>query len=384
MSRLSAITLKDIGWDEFFAAQLDELIRADAQIGAIKLGEEAAAGEYFVGRVSRHDGQEYDVITAGESGLMQRRARLGGVLRYRAERPQDLPAVGDWVVMQADPGRLQTIVWVFKRRAIFVRQSAGQVTDEQIIATNIDTVFIVTSMNNEFEARRLERYLVAVGAAGAEAVIVLNKADLAEDPEAYIERAKKVADDTPVVSIAALPGEANSKNLRGAHALKAWLKRGETVVFVGSSGVGKSTIVNQLVGAEIQLTAGVRESDARGRHTTTTRQLLVLPAAQGDPAPSAAVLIDTPGMREFQLWAHDDDALDAFDDIAELESACRFRNCLHQREPGCAVQAALEAGTLTQERLASWHKLQEELAEQKQRQEVAARRARRAKNMKKR
>jgi ribosome biogenesis GTPase len=357
------IDLEDLGWDEFFSDQ--------SPAGA-------KPGECFAARVSRHDGQQYDVLAAGGARGETMRARLGGVLRYRAGRPQDLPAVGDWVLVQADAGELKTILAVYERRTRFVRQAAGQVTDEQVIATNVDTVFVVTSMNEEFEPRRLERYLVAVRAAGAQAVIVLNKLDLTEDPQDYIRRAEAVADGAPVVGMSAL-GLAEEC---GIDALYAWLGRGKTVVFVGSSGVGKSTIVNRLMGDEVQETRAIRQGDARGRHTTTTRQLLLIPNPENPGA--SGILIDTPGMREFQLWAHEDDAVEAFEDIEQLEAACRFRDCAHAGEPGCAVQAALDAGELTSERLASWHKLRRELEEQKLRQQAAARRARRSKGSKKR
>lgn len=337
--------LQDIGWDDFFACQpLNE-----------KYGDQV-----FVARVSRHDGQEYDILTPD---AQTRRARLGGGLRYRAQTPQELPAVGDWVAVRDDEGDLKTIVDVFDRRTCFVRQAAGQVTEEQVIAANVDTVFVVTSMNEEFEPRRLERYLTAIRAAGARPVIVLNKRDLADDPQAFVDAAHQVADSAPVVSMSALEGDAEVVE----DTLGEWLGRGQTVVFVGSSGVGKSTLVNRLVGEDVQITSDIREDDAKGRHTTTTRQLLVLPHRP-------AVLIDTPGMREFQLWAYDEETAEAFEDIEELEFQCRFRDCRHDSEPGCAVRAALESGELSAERLASWQKLQRELDAQQRRQEDAARR----------
>lgn len=316
------------------------------------------------------------MLTAGEDGPTLLRARLGGVLRYRTHSPQELPAVGDWVVVQAEEGRLQTIMAVFERRTCFVRQAAGQVVDQQVIATNIDTVFVVTSMNLEFEPRRLERYLMAVRAAGAEPVLVLNKQDLTDDPEDFVRQAREVADGAQVVGMSALQPWDGA----GLGALDAWFGPGKTVVFVGSSGVGKSTIVNRIIGSEIQETRAARAADDRGRHTTTTRQLMLIPGHPG--APPAGVLIDTPGMREFQLWARED-AEESFDDIEQLHTECYFRDCTHQNEPGCAVLAALQDGTLSRERLESWSKLQEELSAQKQRQQVAARRVARTKRLKK-
>lgn len=365
------IKLEDLGWNDFYARQ------TPGDLEVVEQADQLAAEANFAARVSRHDGQQYDVLTAGGTSGTQFRARLGGVLRYRAGRPQELPAVGDWVVVRNDVGKLKTVMAVYKRQTCFVRQAAGQVIDEQVIATNVDTVFVVTSMNYEFEPRRLERYLVAVRAAGARAVIVLNKSDLTDESDAFIERAKAVADGAPVVSLSAL-----DTSSRGLDALSNWLNPGDSIVFVGSSGVGKSTIVNRLMGSEVQLTSGIREDDARGRHTTTARQLLLIP--NPDNPGSLGVLIDTPGMREFQLWAHEDEAVEAFEDVEQLNVSCRFRDCAHNGEPGCAVQAALDSGELSPERLASWHKLREELEVQKARQEAVNRRAKRGKNSKKR
>jgi len=361
------IRLEDLGWNAFYAEQ------TPGELELVEFREDIEPEDCFAARISRHDGQQYDVLTAGGLSGTQFRARLGGVLRYRAGRPQELPAVGDWVVVRNDVGALKTVMAVFDRQTCFVRQAAGQVIDEQVIATNVDTVFIVTSMNEEFEPRRLERYLVAVRAAGASAVIVLNKLDLADDPDAYLARAEAVADGSPLIGLSAL-----DTSSRGLDALGRWLNHGDTIVFVGSSGVGKSTIVNRLMGAEVQETSGIREDDARGRHTTTARQLLLIPNPE-NPG-SLGVLIDTPGMREFQLWAHEDEAVEAFDDVEALNVSCRFRDCAHNGEPGCAVQEALDSGELSAERQASWYKLREELEIQKARQAAVARRANRSKS----
>lgn len=376
MTNKGAISLEDLGWDAFFAAQSPgaEIYEKPLELSAPEA--ELLPGDFFAARVSRHDGQEYDVLGAGADGARLYRARLGGVLRYRTDSPQELPAVGDWVVVQAEEGRLQTIMAVFQRRTCFVRQAAGQVVDQQVIATNIDTVFVVTAMNLEFEPRRLERYLMAVRAAGAEPVLVLNKQDLTDQPEDFLQQARAVADGAAVLGMSARAPGADA----GLDAFSAWLGAGKTVVFVGSSGVGKSTIVNRLIGTEIQETRAARQADDRGRHTTTTRQLLLIPGPPG--APPAGVLIDTPGMREFQLWARDH-AEESFDDIEQLNTECYFRDCTHQNEPGCAVRAALEDGSLSPERLDNWLKLQQELTAQRQRQQVAARRVARTRRLKK-
>jgi ribosome biogenesis GTPase len=334
--------LEDLGWDDFFASQSFE---------DIDLGELRPA------RISRHDGIAYDVIVEGGESV---RARPGGGLHYRATSKNELPAVGDWAVLQHEDGELSTILAVYDRKTSFVRQSAGRNTDPQVISSNVDIVFVVTSMNYEFEPRRLERYLLAVRDAGARPVIVLSKADLTDEGDRYLAEAEQVSNGAPVIALSAITGSID--------ALEEFLGRGTTVVFVGSSGVGKSTLINRLMGSDVQKTGEIRAADAKGRHTTTTRQLLVLPQGRG-------VLIDTPGMREFQLWAGEAIVEEVFDDVAELAASCKFRDCKHDGEPGCQVQKALEAGELSRERYQSWQSLQHEIEAQQRRQEVISRRS---------
>lgn len=308
-------------------------------------------GEVVVGRVAADFGVEHRVI--GEFG--DERAVVSGKLRFEVGTR---PAVGDWVVMQRDHGAL-VIVDILPRRSELLRQAAGTKTDVQVIATNIDVVFVVTSFNEDFNINRIERYLAAIIDGGATPVVLVNKADLfeADAREALLEDLQQRLHGTPVVALSALDGSVAT--------LTPWLKPASTASFVGSSGVGKSTIVNALLGEQRQATFDVRESDARGRHTTTHREMFQLA--------SGAIVLDTPGMREFQL--HDEVAtLDAFLDVAEAAQQCRFRDCAHESEPGCAVAAAVEDGTLTAARIESWKKLQQEGRERAQRNAEAARR----------
>lgn len=322
-------------------------------------------------RISREDRVGYQVLCATASGdIVSARALSAGGMRYRAQSREDLPAVGDWVVLRwaespETPGVRTSsdamIVEMIPRRSRLLRQAAGVRTDAQVIAANLDVLFVVTSMNAEFEPRRLERYVLAAQESGSEAVIILNKSDLVDNPERYLEQARAVVPEhVQVIALCSLEGDTK--------ALSPWLTPGSTCALVGSSGVGKSTLSNAIMQSEQQLTKEIREDDAEGRHTTTARHLLVLPDDQG-------VLIDTPGMRELQLWAGEDSGMDVlFSDIEELTTRCRFRNCQHEDEPGCAVQEALESGELDPGRLYSWRKLGRELEWRAKRQDVATQR----------
>jgi ribosome biogenesis GTPase len=236
---------------------------------------------------------------------------------------------------------------VLERKSRFVRKVAGSVVAEQVVAANVDVVLLVAGLDGDFNPRRLERYLVLAHDSGARPVIVLSKADLAEDLAGAIEAARSVGGpDVPVHAVSAPRDE-------GYDALAEYLEPGRTVALLGSSGVGKSTIVNRLAGEELQRTQEVRATDGRGRHTTTHRQLILLPAG--------GLLMDTPGMRELQLWDVDEGVEETFADVEELAASCRFPNCEHDSEPGCAVRAAIAEGRLTSERLASYQKLVREL-----------------------
>lgn len=318
---------------------------------------------FSVGRVAVAHRSQYHLYT--ETGECS--ATLTGKFRHRAESTEDFPAVGDWVIIQPNTKFTQTetshalIEAVLPRKGKVSRQAAGTKSEAQVIAANIDTLFLVSGLDHDFNLRRIERYLVMAWQSGATPVILLNKADLCDDPEEKILAVEEIAIAVPIITLSAL----YQNNLES---LNPYLQPGKTIALLGSSGVGKSTLTNKLLGYDLQPTQAVRADDSRGRHTTTHREMLKLP--------SGALLIDTPGMRELQLWndpAHPTNPLDeTFSDIENLAEQCRFRNCQHGPEPGCAIQAALEDGTLSAKRLNSYQKLQREQAYQSRRQDEQA------------
>ena len=305
-----------------------------------------AAERLVPGRIVLEHTHIYRVMTAEEDLL----ARVSGRLRHRALARVDFPAVGDWVAVEpAAQGGDARILAVLPRRSRFSRRAAGDATEEQVVAANIDTVFLVAGLDGDFNPRRIERYLVVASESGASPVIVLNKADVAEHAEEMAAAVRASAAGVPVHTVSCRVPES-------LDVLRQYLGHGETGALLGSSGVGKSTIVNRLIGHDLLRTHDVRESDSRGRHTSTARQLVLLPGG--------GVLIDTPGMRELQLWDTGDVTSAAFDDVDVLAGGCRFRDCRHLQEPGCAVRAAVDAGTLASGRFESYHKLQAEQAHQ--------------------
>ena len=304
-------------------------------------------------RVSLEHTHIYRVLTGREEWL----ARVAGRLRHRASARVDFPAVGDWVAVEppAHAGEAR-IKAVLPRSSRFSRRAAGDATEEQVVAANIDTVFLVAGLDRDFNPRRLERYLLVARESGATPVIVLNKADLVDDPRVQVEEARALAPGVDVHAVTARRPES-------LQPLVAYLTTGRTAALLGSSGVGKSSIVNGLVGRELLRTNEVRDSDSRGRHTSTNRQLVMLP--------EGGLLIDTPGMRELQLW--DSGGLsDTFTDIADLAARCRFRDCRHRDEPGCAVTAAASSGELAENRLESFRKLDAERARVERQQDERA------------
>jgi ribosome biogenesis GTPase len=286
-------------------------------------------------------------------------AVTAGRLLHGAAGPEELPAVGDWVAVEArapTEGRSR-IHALLPRRSALVRKTAFRRTQAQVVAANVDTVFCVTSLNRDFNPRRLERYLALVWESGARPVLLLNKADLCADAEARRAEAETAAMGVPVHTVSAREG-------LGLDALERHLGGGETTAVIGSSGVGKSTLINRLAGAELLAVKEIRADDDRGRHTTTHRQLVRLPGG--------ALLIDTPGMRELALWESEEGLEQAFGEIEEAAARCRFRDCRHDGEPGCAIRAALADGTLDAERYASYVKLKRELAHLARRQSERA------------
>lgn len=304
--------------------------------------ESYAAAGFVLGRVALAIRDEYRVHAA--SGEYQ--AEPSGALLYGAVSRADLPAVGDWVALRITGPDSGIVHAVLPRTTKFSRRAAGTREDEQVIAANVDTAFIVCGLDGDFNVRRMERYLTLVQESGAGPVLVLNKADLCVDLEQKLALAHSVARGTPVIPVSAVSNG-------GIAPLDPYLQPGKTIVLLGSSGVGKSTLLNRLLGEERLRTTAVREWDSRGRHTTTHRELIVLP--QG------AILIDTPGMRELQLWANRDSLDRTFDDVAALAVNCRFRDCSHSTEDGCAVREALDNGDLDPQRWDSYAKLQREI-----------------------
>ncbi|HEY7258068.1 MAG TPA: ribosome small subunit-dependent GTPase A [Gaiellales bacterium] len=273
-------------------------------------------------------------------------AGVRGRLRHAADSTADLPAVGDWVAYDHPEGAERAAVHaILPRRSAFRRKQAGYETAEQVVAANVDVLFLVTSLNQDLNVRRIERYMTLAWESGADPVVVLTKADLCADVQTAVALVETVTFGVPVHVTSALTGE-------GFDALRAHLEGGRTGAAVGSSGVGKSTLINHLAGEERLATRDIR-SDGRGRHTTTHRELIVLPGT--------GCVIDTPGMRELQLWDSEEGLEKAFEDVETLILECRFSDCAHETEPGCAVRSALDDGRLESERFESYRKLQREL-----------------------
>lgn len=283
-------------------------------------------------------------------------ARLSGRSNHQASEAEDYPTVGDWVAVTPDPSGDQAIIQrILPRQSKFSRKTVGKKTEEQVIAANLDTVWIVTSFDFDLNPARLERYVTMVSESGSQPVVILAKADLVPDPETVVTDLAGRMSSVPIIA-------SSTKTRGGLEPLKKLLSPGTTIALLGSSGVGKSSLINHLAGREVMSTAPVREKDGKGRHTTTHRELILLP--------DGTLLLDTPGMRELQLWGPEESLEKSFSDIEALASECRFSNCNHESEPGCAIITAQEKGLLSPERVNSFRKLRQELAELDQKKTV--------------
>jgi len=320
------VSLKELGWNSHFDA----------------LWQERGQAEWLPARVISQQRGLWRI--AGD--FAECWAEASGTLRAAAEAGGDWPAAGDWVASEILSGGGRPLIQkVLARRSKFVRKVAGRRLEEQVIAANVDTAFVVMALDGDFNVRRLERYLAQCWESGAKSIVVLNKADDRDDVAARIAEVEGIAAGAPIFAVSALSGV-------GLEALDSFLAPGQTIVLLGSSGVGKSTLVNYFLRRDAQAVQSVRASDSRGRHTTTSRELFALPGG--------ALMIDTPGLRELQLWGVTDGVEQAFSDIEELAAQCKYGNCGHTTEPGCAVRTAIADGRLDENRLENQRKLERE------------------------
>jgi ribosome biogenesis GTPase len=334
------MTLEALGWSRFFAEALEQYDEEGCEPARVAVPR-----------------RKHFLLYGAEGEL---RGKITGRMLYQAAGPEDLPAVGDWVVIQKWPDREEvSILDLLPRKSGFVRKVAGRRTDQQVLAANTDIVFLVSALDQRFTLRGLERYLVVAAESGARPVVLLNKADLCDEVESILEEVQTVTREVPVHVVSAKFGE-------GMEAVRSYLADGVTGALLGPSGAGKSTIVNTLLGSDYLRTREVRDVDDRGRHVTTQRELVVLPGG--------GLLIDTPGMRELQLFAGQEGIAATFGDIEELGTECRFRDCQHEVEPGCAVRKALAEGELDEGRFDSYKKLLREAAHQERKVDKAAER----------
>jgi ribosome biogenesis GTPase len=333
--------LEDLGWDSFFQKHFLSLNILDSGPARV-ISESRGCFQVY---------SQHGELTA----------KISGKMLHRAEQENQYPAVGDWVAVKPLVNEKKSIIQaVLPRKSKFSRKVAGERTEEQIISANIDTIFIISGLDGgrNFNPRRIERYLTLAWSSGAIPVIVLNKVDLCPDVDRYVQIIEDIA---PGISIHPV----SAKERVGLEAIKNYLPKGSTGAFLGSSGAGKSALINSLLGVEKQETGEVRPDDRTGRHTTTKRELILLPGG--------GIMIDTPGMREIQMWAGEEDLQGTFQDIEILAKRCRFSNCSHNVESGCAVREAVDQGDLDPARLESFLKLQKELVYLSSREEGSVR-----------
>ena len=319
--------LTKYGWDSFFEDKLKDF----------------SVDGFIPGRIAVENKTNYLLYT--HFGEMT--GEISGKMYFNCEEKNDFPAVGDWVLFRPFPEEKKAIIeGVLPRKTKFSRKSAGVKTDEQILASNIDTVFIMTSMNKDLNTRRLERYLILARENRILPIIVLSKSDLCENPEEMLAELKNFLDHVPFQMISCVTGY-------GLQEIRKYFEGNKTAALLGSSGVGKSTLINTLAGSDIMKVNDLTNYKDRGVHTTTRRELVVLP--------EGGMIIDTPGLRELQLWEGSEGLSDLFSDIEALAEKCRFKDCTHSEEPGCAVRQAFEDGTLDEDRLKSYNKMQREI-----------------------
>ena len=319
--------LEALGWDSHFMESFQEFVSQGL----------------LPARIAREHRSMY--LAYSEAGELA--AEVSGRLRFGAASKERMPAVGDWVALRPMDGGPRAIIHcVLPRKSAFLRKVASVKTESQVLAANVDVVFLVMGLAKNFNLRRLERYLTLAWESGSRPVVVLNKADLCDEVETRLAEVEAVAFDVPAYAVSAKEGS-------GLEPVVSHIGEGRTAVFLGSSGVGKSTLINRLLGTERLATGDVREADGRGRHVTTSRELVLLPGG--------GVVIDTPGLRELQLWANEESLRGSFEDIEALADGCRFRDCEHETEPGCAVKQAIDEGELEAKRFKSYKKLKREL-----------------------
>ena len=333
------MALSDLGWNLFFEAAFASLKTEGLHPGRVAM---------------QHRGGYLLYELEGEL-----KAEVSGRFRHAAHEPSEFPTVGDWVAFERVPGEERAIIHqVLPRQSRFSRTAAGDVSEEQVLASNIDHALVVESLGSELNLRRLERFLTVVRESGAVPSIILTKRDLCRHLKEILTSVNSIACDATVHSVSSLTGQ-------GLQAIRKLIKPGETAALLGPSGVGKSTLINTLWGDEILPVLPVRESDQKGRHTTSCRELVFLPGG--------GLMIDTPGLRELQLWEGEVGLRQGFADVEEMALACRFTNCGHDAEPGCALRVALQEGRITAGRLASFRKLRQELEAAAKRQQDHAR-----------